>query len=186
MLEKDLNKEISDIREETDIDIMCINKDIDINSIPNSCGVYIIETKSRKRYIGSSINVSNRVSAQKNRYVEDPINTISIYMTKNESEARLLEQWFIYKFNPELNARKPTQDGIKRMIPKANICIECKARINIDNIDPKVIGLIAEDKARHNHSNLAETLKCLVYKAMDVVDDDTIEVVIIHRGKQKS
>lgn len=51
-------------------------------------------------------------------------------------------------------------------------------RLNIDNIDPKVMGLIVEDKARHNHSNLASTLKCLVYKAMDIVDDDTIEDVV--------
>lgn len=39
-------------------------------------------------------------------------------------------------------------------------------RLNIDNIDPEVIGLIYEDKARHKHSTLAETLECLVKRAM--------------------
>lgn len=48
-------------------------------------------------------------------------------------------------------------------------------RLNVDNIDPKIIGLIYEDKARHKHSTLAETLSCLIKRAMEVVDDSTID-----------
>lgn len=48
-------------------------------------------------------------------------------------------------------------------------------RLNVDNIDPKIIGLIYEDKARHNHSTLAETLSCLIKRAMEIVDDSTID-----------
>lgn len=48
-------------------------------------------------------------------------------------------------------------------------------RLNVDNIDPKIIGLIYEDKARHNHSTLAETLACLIKRAMEIVDDSTID-----------
>lgn len=39
-------------------------------------------------------------------------------------------------------------------------------RLNIDNVDPKTIGLIYEDKARHKHSTLADTIECLVKRAM--------------------
>ncbi len=48
-------------------------------------------------------------------------------------------------------------------------------RLNIDNIDPKIIGLIYEDKARHGHLTLAETLACLIKRAMEIVDDSTID-----------
>jgi hypothetical protein len=48
-------------------------------------------------------------------------------------------------------------------------------RLNVDNIDPKIIGLIYEDKARHNHSTLADTLACLIKRAMEIVDDSTID-----------
>lgn len=48
-------------------------------------------------------------------------------------------------------------------------------RLNIDNVDPKVVGLIYEDKARHGHATLAETLECLVKRAMGIVDDTTIK-----------
>lgn len=48
-------------------------------------------------------------------------------------------------------------------------------RINVDNVNPNVIGLIYEDKARHGHSTLAETLECLVKTAMRIVDDSTID-----------
>lgn len=48
-------------------------------------------------------------------------------------------------------------------------------RLNVDNIKPKVVGLIYEDKTEHNHETLADTIECLVKRAMGIVDDDTIE-----------
>ncbi len=50
-------------------------------------------------------------------------------------------------------------------------------RLNVDNIKPKIVGLIYEDKAEHNHTTLAETLECLVKRAMGIVDDSTIEIL---------
>lgn len=50
-------------------------------------------------------------------------------------------------------------------------------RLNIDNIDPKVIGLIYEDKARHKHSTLADTVECLVKRAMEIEPPKKIEQV---------
>ena len=48
-------------------------------------------------------------------------------------------------------------------------------RLNIDNVKPRIVGLIYEDKAEHGHANLAETLECLVKRAMGIVDDSTID-----------
>lgn len=48
-------------------------------------------------------------------------------------------------------------------------------RLNIDNVKPKIVGLIYEDKAEHKHATLAETLECLVKRAMGIVDDSTID-----------
>lgn len=73
------------------------------NTIPNNCGAYIITTNSGKRYIGSSVNVCNRIATHNIRDKE----SISIYLTENIDDAKILERWLIQKLNPELNIRRP-------------------------------------------------------------------------------
>lgn len=40
-------------------------------------------------------------------YIEEPVEFVNIYVTKNSGDARYLERWLIYELNPELNRSKP-------------------------------------------------------------------------------
>lgn len=172
-----LEEEINIIKNDTGIEVVRIRKYINTDLIPNCCGVYIIETDSGKIYVGSSTNIYKRISSQKSGYIEDHIRIVNIYITKTEIDARSLEQWFIYKLNPELNIRKPTSDGIKRIIPGIKISERRKIRLNVDNIDSDVIGLIHEYKCEYSCATIGEALNLLVKIAMEVADDTTIDIL---------
>ncbi len=85
-------------------------REINSNTIPNRCGTYIITIKSGRRYVGMSSDLYNRIRRHSCNIV-----SVSIYMTKNESEARILERWLLCELNPELNISKPVSfnGGIK-------------------------------------------------------------------------
>lgn len=117
MLKDDLNKEIKNIREKTGIDIIYVDENV-CNSmlIPEHCGVYIITTKSGKRYVGSSKNILKRLyhhvsidNIREGKHIKEPITSISVYLTDDERGARLLEHWFMLELDPELNYRKPNK-----------------------------------------------------------------------------
>lgn len=106
-------EEVKNIANNTGIEIIYAEKDICIinpRTIPDHCGVYMITTKSGKRYIGSSVNIYNRIKYHMaNR--DEQIITVDIYLTEDESDARDLEHWFLYMLRPELNTLKPITLG---------------------------------------------------------------------------
>ncbi len=110
-----LIKEIENIREKTGVEIIYVDDNVcDSMLIPERCGVYIITTKSRKRYVGSSKNILKRLyrhvsidNIREGKHIKEPIISISVYLTNDERGARILEHWFMLELDPELNWRKP-------------------------------------------------------------------------------
>lgn len=90
-----------------DIKIISYDKDIcidDIHRVPTCCGVYIITDVFGDRYVGSSNDISNRISDHKsNHRIVAPVKLIDYYETKDVLDARILEYYFIRKLSPELN-----------------------------------------------------------------------------------
>lgn len=143
--EECLKKDKSDIMNmanDIGIDIMYVKENMDnLAEIPCICGVYIITNKSGKIYIGASVDVHSRMTY--NGSVERTISSVSIYATRNKSDAYTLEQYLIRKLNPGLNRQKPrifgrgaaktvpVEDGVHDLIIDKQGYILEKYRINI-------------------------------------------------------
>lgn len=77
-----------------------------LSSIPNGCGAYVITVKSGKRYVGSSKTVRTRVQSHQvynDPNINEPMESVCIYLTKSHMDARILENWLIREIMPELN-----------------------------------------------------------------------------------
>lgn len=77
-----------------------------ISSVPNCCGAYIIIVQSGKKYVGSSKTVRSRVLSHKvynDPNINEPIKSVSLYLTNNHMDARILEYYLIKELKPELN-----------------------------------------------------------------------------------
>jgi len=109
--------------------------------IPSRCGVYIITTESGRIYVGASLDMYNRIT---HHSIEEPIRSVNIYLTRNKSDADLLERRLICELDPELNTQKPMlfsfnmetktvqiEDKIYFLVAKKRIEILEKYRTNI-------------------------------------------------------
>lgn len=155
------------IKDNMKIDIIGIMEDLsDVNMIPERHGTYIITARSGKRYIGSSINVSRRMRQHRSYpyWSKDPIKTITVLLTWDEIDARRVEDFLISELDPEIN---------KECIVTRNVRIW--PRLSIDGVKPYIVYLIYKDKTDHGHQDLAETLGCIVRKAMGIIDDSNID-----------
>ena len=151
--------EIEDIITRTGIEIIYAKNIYDINSsvIPDHCGVYIITTQSGKKYIGSSTNVSKRISAHKNKskskQVGEPIKSVSIYLTENVIDARRLERRFIQELNPEINRKKFNIRKSTKTVTLNNYVHKCikvaqtvlYGKYNIEIPIPEIIAAVISD-----------------------------------------
>jgi len=162
------NKSIANcIKDDMKIDIIGTMENLsDINIIPESYGTYIIIAQSGKRYIGSSINLSRRIKQHRAfpYWHKDPIKAITIFLTWDEIDARRVEDWLISKLDPEIN---------KEYIVTRKTRIG--PRLSIDGVKPYIVYLIYKDKTDHGHLDLADTLGCIVRKAMGIIDDSNID-----------
>lgn len=127
-------EKVKNIMDKSGIEIIYADNISDINSktVPDHCGAYIITTKSGRRYIGSSVNIHNRIKYHITNREEQIIN-VNVYLTDDETDARNLERYLLYKFRPELNAHKPLTLGKTKtvQIPDGIHLRICKKRIEI-------------------------------------------------------
>lgn len=108
-----IDDKIDKINDETGIQIIDKIKNIDIANIPHDryCGVYVIIAKKGDSYIGSSIDIFERLRAhilegdlfRKNL---QKIGCINVYITKNEYDARTVESILLEDIKPKLNILK--------------------------------------------------------------------------------
>lgn len=77
----------------------------DISKIGYCCGVYVLITRSGRMYIGSSIDIKNRLSRHRSdqEYIFDPIESVIVYVTENIGDAKYLEMNLIRETKPDLN-----------------------------------------------------------------------------------
>lgn len=112
-------EDVINITNKSGIDIIYAEKDIyyiDPEKVPDHCGVYIITTKSGKRYIGSSVNLRRRAMSCIKNIGRDDVASLGAYLTENEKDARILERWFLFSSKPELNTHKPASLGRMRTV----------------------------------------------------------------------
>lgn len=133
--------------------------DINSKTVPDHCGAYIITTKSGRRYIGSSVNIYNRIKYHVTNREEQIIN-VSVYLTDDEIDARNIERYLLYKFRPELNVHKPLTLGKTNtvQIPDDIHLLICKKRIEI--IEKYGIYLM-----------ISEIIEMVVRHAIDTISD---------------
>jgi len=77
-----------------------------LSTLPNKPGVYVITTESGQRYVGSSNDICKRVTShnsQKGPNITEPIKSVCCYETEHNTDAPILEYWYIGKLKPELN-----------------------------------------------------------------------------------
>lgn len=113
--------EIINMANKIGVDIICVKENIcDINptTIPSGCGVYIITTESGRMYVGTSLDIYNRVVCHN---IEESIRSISIYLTGNKSDANLLERYIICELNPEINTKKPMSFSLNKKMKTVQI-----------------------------------------------------------------
>lgn len=77
---------------------------------PKGCGAYVITTVSGSVYVGSTKDISKRlsghISQQRIRVhpnIFEPITKIQIYATETPVDAKILEYWLIKELKPQLN-----------------------------------------------------------------------------------
>jgi predicted GIY-YIG superfamily endonuclease len=104
-----IREKVEEYSKELHTDILDIKENIDITAeLPEQCGVYIITTASGK-YIGSTVNVKQRIRIHKLR---QHIKTLDVYITKELDYAMILEDLLIDCIKPELNLYIPNIDEI--------------------------------------------------------------------------
>jgi len=77
-----------------------------LSTLPNKPGVYVITTESDKQYVGSSNDICKRVmshNSQKGSNITEPVKSVCCYETEHNTDALILEYWYIGKLKPELN-----------------------------------------------------------------------------------
>lgn len=71
-----------------------------LSNLPNKPGVYAITTESGKLYVGSSNDICKRVTShnsQKGPNITEPIKSVCCYETEHNTDAPILEYWYIGK-----------------------------------------------------------------------------------------
>lgn len=92
-----------------DVNIIETCKDIpeqELSELPKKPGVYIITVESGEQYIGSSKNVCSRIKEHhslKGGNINESIKSVSCYITKNRTDAYILEYAKIRELQPKLN-----------------------------------------------------------------------------------
>lgn len=78
-----------------------------IGRLPDGPGVYVIRTRSGKRYVGVSKSLRDRVGAHIDNpmdpNVREPARSVSVFETRTEADALILEYALIRDLRPELN-----------------------------------------------------------------------------------
>lgn len=136
---------INRIKSDTKIDILGILENLsDDDMIPKNCGAYIITALSGKRYIGSSINIFRRIRQHRSYmyWRKNSIDTITIFLTWDGIDARMVEYWLISELDPEINKECVAKTVILRPdVYKA--IINRKAELLEKNIEMNIQDLVS-------------------------------------------
>lgn len=97
-------------RKDVPVGIIRIIRLIDFNKIPSHSknssllGAYIIFTKYGDHYVGSTNNFFRRMTSHKSLTIRGRIPVSAyLYETYNIGNAKVLENWLIYRTNPIVN-----------------------------------------------------------------------------------
>lgn len=86
------------------------------NLIPDTYGVYILKTESGDEYVGYSNNIHNRMYSHiRNKFSNDKIKTISVYVTEIMSDALILEDELIKQIKPKYNTFGKCPNGMTKI-----------------------------------------------------------------------
>ncbi len=174
--------DIINIANNMGIEIICIKENIsntNLTSVPVSCGVYIITTKSGRIYIGSSSNIYKRVMRH-NIYTDagESIVSVNIYVTNDKYDAFLLERRLIWELNPELNIQKPISLSYGANIKTVQIdnrtysLIENKRREILDKYGTNIATYQIADILLKNYIDKTEELFHIGAELIDKDDED--------------
>ena len=110
------------------IDVISVIDNItmsDIKSIPEICGVYLIEYCSGHDYAGSSKNLNTRLYQWSvDKHMDDKIKSVKIYQTRDIIDALTLESIFIHGTSPYLNRKHNNKNIFRYKESGSNLIIE--------------------------------------------------------------
>ncbi len=93
-----------------EVEIVRVVEDVppdELDRLPDGPGVYVVRTCSGKRYVGMSKSLRNRVRAHidspMDPNVREPARSVSVFETRTEADAMILEYALIRDLRPELN-----------------------------------------------------------------------------------
>lgn len=116
--------------------------------IPECCGAYIIEFKSKKIYVGKSKNVRTRPQQHQpknkkaNEFKDEIMDKVSVYLTKNYKDAGILEAWLIREL-PVINKEHQDDASTWKKIPKEQLLSSTPQELNeiLNKLSEKILTL---------------------------------------------
>ena len=93
-----------------EVEIVQVLEDLspdELASVPERPGAYVVRTRSGKRYVGVSKSLRDRARAHIDNpadpNIREPVRSLSVYETRTEADAAILEYALIRRLRPELN-----------------------------------------------------------------------------------